>query len=86
MSYTKGDMRTIFRRGALLGICLLTQGEPEAAADEITAGFFEQSLKALRDAKPKEFDATKAIEDWIKRGKPAGEGVIPEFADWLDGK
>lgn len=91
MSYTKADMREIFRRAVMLGMSWTYEGTTDEAAEELASSpLFDHLLKEVREekesAKPKRFDAAKAIEDWMKRGKPAGEGVIPEFAEWLDRK
>jgi hypothetical protein len=74
MAYTREDMRNIFRRGIFLGLC-----HPNFSADELTE-YFEPFLRAIRQqkaqAKPDSYDANKAIDDWIKAGRPEGAGIM----------
>ena len=93
MSYTKADMRTIFRRGAELGMSWVYDGTTKEAAEELTSALFDYALQPIREEKAlgkpnpnRRFDAAKAIEYWRNRGKPSGEGVIPEIAEFWEGK
>ena len=55
------------------------------ALEELTAAFFGDCLKAIREEKaagkpnPNRFNARKAIEYWVNRGRPPGEGVIEDL-------
>lgn len=91
MSYTKADMRNVFRRAVMLGMSWTYAGTHEEAAEELASSrLFDYVLKEVREekesAKPKPFDTAKLLADWDKRGRPAGEGVIPEIAEWFDRK
>ena len=93
MSYTKAHMREIFRRAAMFGfIAGHTGGNTDDSVDQLERDFFDGCLKSIRDdiaagkPNPNNFDAAKALEWWDRKGRPAGQGIIPEMAEWVLGQ
>jgi hypothetical protein len=85
MGFTRADMRNIFQRGILQGLCnaeAYKDADTCDAASAITEEGFENALAAIREqkaikSKESPYDPEKEIEEWIKSGGRKGHAPIP---------
>jgi len=75
-------MRNIF----LCGLMYNRDAADEALISQQANRLTRYCAKWKQKAKPGAFNAYKAIEKWIKDGKPKGAGIIEGFEDFFASK